>query len=366
MSSRPDNVIGERSCGADPPSCSHRHRCIQVRWLIAAVLFGALFPLVGWLVAGGGHTREAIATAHRLHPVLYIVDLAPLVLGLAGLGIGTFHTRLIRIRHSIEETVAARTSELQQALRDVSASQADKNRFVASVSHELRTPLTSVVGLAHTLTEPTQHLSAAERDELLGLIVRESEEVAAIVEDLLVAARVEGDELTIASQELRLDEELCAVVEVCEVAVTPIRVEPVTVMGDAVRIHQIVRNLLTNADRYGGDIINVEVFNDGTEAILAVRDNGNGVAEDKLDLIFTAFGKAHQDTDRTESVGLGLTVSRNLAQLMNGDVLYSRDGAWTTFELRLPRVGQASTAVHNNSHGSIAPIKEPIAYVRIT
>lgn len=341
MSQQADNARQTQHCEEDPLSCSHRQRCIQARWLIGASLFGALFPMVGWLVAGSGLTAQAITAAHAEQPVLYIVDLAPLVLGLAGLGIGAFHSRLIKIRHSIELTVQARTAELEQALDDLSATQAEKDRFVASVSHELRTPLTSVVGLAHALAESGQGLSVAEHDELLGLIVSESEEVASIVEDLLVAARVDSGQLTMVSEQLRLDEELCAMAAVCEVEVKPTRIEPVTVMGDPVRIHQILRNLITNADRYGGDTITVEVYNNDATAVLAVKDDGEGVAADELDLIFTAFGKAHHDPHRTESVGLGLTVSRNLAQLMNGDVTYHRHNGWTSFELRLPRVPQS-------------------------
>jgi two-component system sensor histidine kinase MtrB len=277
--------------------------------------------------------------------VLYIVDLAPFVLGLTGFAIGHFHARLLKIRHSIEQTVHTRTAELETALEELSASQEDKARFVASVSHELRTPLTSVVGLAHTLTEPGQVFSPQERRELLELIVSESEEVASIVEDLLVAARVDSGELSMAAVPLRLDEELCAMVEVCEIAVEPLRVEPVTVIGDRVRIHQIVRNLITNADRYGGEAVTVEVYGDGTSAVLAVKDDGPGVPDDKLDLIFTAFGKAHQDPARTESVGLGLTVSRNLAQLMGGDVVYERSKGWTSFELHLPQANRLPSSV---------------------
>jgi signal transduction histidine kinase len=300
------------------------------------VIFGTLFPLVGWIVALSQTTASGVAAVHRDQPVLYIVDLAPLVLGLTGYVIGHFHARLVRMRLTVEETVQIRTAELSRALEDLSATQAEKDRFVAGVSHELRTPLTSVVGLARTLVEPGQNTSSDEQAELLHLIVRESEEVAAIVEDLLVAARIDRDQLSISSEPLWLDEELCQVVEVCKVELQPLHVEPVQVLGDPIRIHQIIRNLVTNADRYGGDIVTVEVRRDGDDAVLRVCDNGPGVPDDKVDLIFTAFGKAHHDPGRTESVGLGLTVSQNLAQLMGGDVIYRRNNDWTCFELRLP------------------------------
>jgi signal transduction histidine kinase len=325
--------------------------------------------LVGWLLALSGDGVGSVAAAHRAQPVLFIIDLAPFVLGLTGFAIGHFHARIIKIRHSIEQTVHSRTAELEKALENLSATQAEKDRFVASVSHELRTPLTSVVGLAHTLAETRQHFSHQEQQELLELIVSESEEVATIVEDLLVAARVESGELTMAAAPLRLDEELCAMVEVCEVEVQPLRVEPVTVIGDSTRIHQILRNLITNADRYGGTSIGVEVYADISRAVLAVRDNGDGVPDDKLDFIFAPFGKAHDDPGRTESVGLGLTVSRNLARLMGGDVVYQRTSGWTSFELhlplaeRLPGSPDTPSQIWNSPAKRGAKPREQVAYV---
>ena len=347
-------------CTTHEPPCNESRSCLQRRWLIAGILFGALFPVVGWTVATAPGV-DGIVAAHRHQPVLYIVDLAPLVLGLTGYVIGHFHARLVRSRLSVEQTVAERTAELRRTLEELSATQAEKDRFVAGVSHELRTPLTSVVGLARALAEPGTEFAPEEHDELLHLIIRESEEVASIVEDLLVASRMDRGQMNMASDPLRLDEELCAVVEVCEIDVEPIRVEPLTVVGDSIRIHQIVRNLITNAARYGGGSVTVSVFAEDGQAVLAVRDDGPGVAEDKLDLIFTAFGKAHNDPCRTESVGLGLTVSRNLARMMNGDVIYRRLGEWTSFELRLPLVNSSSAVTAADTNSLTERIAQPHA-----
>ena len=343
------------ACPTDPIPCNRRRHCLQLRWLIAGVLFGLLFPLVGWTIAITKAGIDGFSAAHVDQPVLYIVDLAPFVLGLTGFAIGHFHARLVRIRQSVEQEVDDRTAELRQAMAELERTQEEKDRFVAGVSHELRTPLTSVIGLARALEESSEPFNDEERSELLHLIVRESEEVAAIVEDLLVAARIDRDELSIAHEWLRLDEELCQIAKVCEVEIQPARIEPVAVLGDPVRIHQIIRNLITNADRYGGDVVTVDVYNTESTAVLAVCDNGPGVPPDKIDLIFTAFGKAHSDPTRTESVGLGLTVSRNLARLMGGDVTYERCNEWTCFQLHLPvapdQPPQDSMTAHQAAQG---------------
>lgn len=350
---------GDHSCDSADAPCAHRQRCIQFRWLVAATLFGAVFPVVGWLIAISDPAVADFASAHQSQPVLYIVDLAPLVLGLTGYGLGHFHARLLKTRHLIEETVRTRTTELEQALEDLSASQAERDRFVAGVSHDLRTPLTTVVGLAHTLLDSSHKISPTERSELLGLIASESEDVAAIVEDLLVAARVQSGQLSVAADDLRLDEELCAMVEACKVEVEPLRIEPVMVIGDAVRIHQIVRNLITNAHRYGGESIAVAVYPDGDTAVLAVRDDGDGVPDEQIERIFAPFSTAHNDPQKTESVGLGLAVSRNLARLMGGDVLYRERDGWTSFELHLPLVTQER---YGRSPALSSTTEETVAY----
>lgn len=222
-----------------------------------------------------------------------------------------------------EETLAAEKDQLLE----------EKDRFVASVSHELRTPLTAVVGLAHTLVDQVE-LSDEERRESLGTIVQQSEEVAAIVDDLLVAARAGTGHLRLVVGVVDLRYEL--------ITVLPPDFEmddgdrDAMAIGDPIRVRQILRNLVTNAVRYGGQKRRVSVSRRGALAIVEIRDNGKAIPQQLVDEIFTAYGRAHDRPGRTDSVGLGLTVSRQLARMMGGDVTYSHDGQWACFELALP------------------------------
>ncbi len=222
----------------------------------------------------------------------------------------------------------------EQLMRDKDALLADKDRFVASVSHELRTPLTAVVGLAHTLAESGGSLDATERREFVEILVEQSEEVASIVDDLLVAARAETGHLSLVIEEVDLAD------EVASIAPPNVDVEVEagvdSVLGDPIRVRQILRNLLSNAGRYGGPIVRIRVFRTNTGGAVAVEDNGEPIPSEHAGLIFTAYGRAHDRPGRTDSVGLGLTVSRQLARLMGGDVTYSRHGGWTVFLLTLP------------------------------
>jgi signal transduction histidine kinase len=112
--------------------------------------------------------------------------------------------------------------------------------------------------------------------------------------------------------------------------------EQVAALGDPLRVRQILRNLLTNAGRYGGDEVSVEVGVAGTTAWLAVSDNGQGVPEKDAELIFDSYQRSDNAVQEPKSVGLGLSVSRKLARMMGGDITYSRRDDLTRFELTLP------------------------------
>jgi two-component system sensor histidine kinase ChiS len=107
--------------------------------------------------------------------------------------------------------------------------------------------------------------------------------------------------------------------------------------ADPLRFRQIVRNLLTNASRYGGDEIWLEVEDRDANVVVTVVDNGAGVPRTLEQRIFEAYERGnHGQVAQPGSVGLGLAVSRRLAGLMNGSLEYRRVDGQTRFELSLP------------------------------
>ena len=217
-----------------------------------------------------------------------------------------------------------------------------KDEFVASVSHELRTPLTAVVGLSEELAGGSgAEFSAEDLAEFHQLIAQQSREVAYIVEDLLVAARVEIDTVSIDVQPVDLDAEVASTIKGWPSEFGAIEHRPggVKVEADPTRFRQIARNLLTNAMRYGGEEVVVVTQSNGETGILQVRDNGPGVDPDDLEKIFEPYERASDvEIVRPGSVGLGLYVSRQLARLMGGDLSCRREGDETVFELVLPKL----------------------------
>jgi len=211
-----------------------------------------------------------------------------------------------------------------------------KDQFVATVSHELRTPLTAISGISEELRDANGEFTEDERQELIALIADQSLDVSRIVDDLLVAARTDSGGLEFISQPVDLAVETATVLRSIS-DIIPIEADEhvALVPADPTRIRQIVRNLLTNAARYGGPSIRVVISDAADHVTLQVRDDGSPIPQQLRATIFEPYYRARQETDVTESVGLGLTVSRQLAHHMGGDLTYDHDGTETIFTLAL-------------------------------
>jgi signal transduction histidine kinase/PAS domain-containing protein len=214
-----------------------------------------------------------------------------------------------------------------------------KDQFVASVSHELRTPLAAVLGFAEELKNRASHFQPQELNDMLELIADQSKEMSDMVEDLLVAARADIGTIAVRPQEIYLR----ALTEATVAGLGPSPADRIQVVGgsgkcwaDPTRARQIIRNLLTNAVRYGGDRIVADAATSGGVTVLTVRDNGPGLPASEWQRIFEPYQRAHDRPTQPGSIGLGLTVSRQLAQLMGGDLSYRSEHSESIFELTLP------------------------------
>jgi signal transduction histidine kinase len=215
-----------------------------------------------------------------------------------------------------------------------------KDAFLASVSHELRTPLTAVVGFGQLLKEAQHTLSAEERAELLETIVGQGTDLTNIVSDLLVAAKAGIDRLHVTSVPVDLRAQSAQVLESFE----PTGVSGIELVGDSLgavgdpdRVRQIVRNLISNALRYGGDNIRMTLSDSGAVAKVSVCDDGAALPVGDRARIFQPYQRAHNVPGLADSLGLGLAISRQLAQLMGGDLTYRHENGESIFELSLPR-----------------------------
>lgn len=279
-------------------------------------LGGRRDEMVG-VIADAGAQAGRVATAARFM----------VALGMPGIMLLSWAVLAGRRRRRREISVALeRERELNRS----------KDQMIANISHELRTPLTSIYAAARTLddmSDPDPELSR----ELNGVVVEQSGELKRMVEDLLVSAQADADRLALAIQEVEVAEAVRSVTDDFARTGTPVEVRcgPGTVAADPLRLRQILRNLVANARVHGGDHIWVEGAVDSRGYLLAVADDGPGVPAELEERLFTRF--IHQG-DRpliTGSVGLGLSITRLLAEAMGGTIRYSRRDGITRFEIHL-------------------------------
>lgn len=211
-----------------------------------------------------------------------------------------------------------------------------RDHVLASVSHELRTPLTFISGIVTELIDG-RDLPWSEQRRLLAMIAEQSADMECIIEDLLADVQAGANRLELSIEPLDLAAEAIRVAESAriELSATP-ATDQIRCLGDEYRVRQILRNLLTNAQRYGGPVITVSAFRDLRRAYLAICDNGPPIPVDQRRHLFEDFSRPDFGRRHPASVGIGLSVSRRLASLMGGSLGYEHDGRTSRFILGLP------------------------------
>jgi PAS domain S-box-containing protein len=230
-----------------------------------------------------------------------------------------------------------------------------KADFIATVSHELRTPLAAVHGAAKTLLRGDVDLADDVSRQLLVLVSEQSDRLARMVEDILLASSLESPELELATEhvdvgDLAADAVAGARVQASEQLTLELAVAPSVpaVAADRDKLRQVLVNLVANAVKYSpaGGRIEVEVKPEDGHVAVVVRDEGLGIAPSEQSLIFEKFYRA--DANMTRGVsgsGLGLYISRELVHRMGGTIsVESEPGEGSTFVVTLPAAAAGARA----------------------
>jgi len=234
----------------------------------------------------------------------------------------------------------------QAALR---ATDQQKDQFLAMLAHELRNPLMPISTEAHLLKLGGQ--DDGEVRQAAEIIERQAWHMRALIEDLIDVSRVTRGIITLRPRRSSLDEVVAAAIEQVAPLVEQKRhalqvsdhAPGLALVLDRTRITQVVANLLHNAAKYTpqGGAIDVELAQDGDEAIVRVQDSGQGMTPALIACVFDLFTQADSAADSREGgLGVGLSLARSLAQLHGGRLTAHSAGVGlgSTFELRLPLV----------------------------
>lgn len=284
---------------------------------IVAEFVGVRDQAASTIAAAAGHS-SASSTATRFMVGLLVPMFASVVL-------------LVTIRRRRRRLLLEAELTAERAINQ------SKDQLIANISHELRTPLTGIYTTALTMDEfgfDDRELSR----ELTGVIIDQSADLTRMVEDLLVSAQVDAGRLSFSLKPLPIAEQIRATVD--EFARTApnitVTTESALVMLDPGRFRQIMRNLVSNAIRYGNDHVAVTGRIAGATYVVEVADNGPGLPPDMEQRLFERFVHRGDTPLIVGSVGLGLAITKVLANEMGGDVAYARDEALTRFVVTLP------------------------------
>ena len=243
---------------------------------------------------------------------------------------------------------------IENALREADRR---KDEFLAVLSHELRNPLAAATNAVRVLQE-----GADGGGELLAILDRQTKYLARLVDDLLDVARLNTGKIVLRLDVVDLEtivvrclDALRAVGRLSERSITS-DLEPALVRGDAMRLEQIVSNLLENAVKYSqdGDRIGLELRCERDECVLRVSDSGRGIAAETLPRVFDFFVQEAPSDSARGGLGIGLALVRHLVGLHGGSIEARSDGPGrgSEFVLRLPLAGsgveapQVATSTH--------------------
>ncbi|MBL4585755.1 MAG: response regulator [Flavobacteriales bacterium] len=306
----------------------------QQKFALYGVLFGLCFPIIGTLfqclIDYQNISWQNLVLAQKNSPLLWIIDSAPLILGLFA-SFGGKQLDEVELKNIEVEEKYVQMNALRELAEEANSAKSD---FLANMSHEIRTPMNAIIGLSY-LTLKTA-LEPKQREHLLK-IQRSGESLMRIIDDILDFSKIEAGKLAFETVNFNLESVINEVAELVNVKLRrkpdiEFFIEfdeniPSELKSDPLRLRQVLLNLLDNAVKFTekGDVKLVcrvvEKSDSGLRVHFSVSDNGIGITQEQQETLFSAFQQADVSTTRKfGGTGLGLVISQRLIGFMKGEL----------------------------------------------
>lgn len=250
-----------------------------------------------------------------------------------------------KLMDELEMRVAERTQDLQIAKENAEHANNAKTEFLSSISHELRTPMNAVLGFAQLLEHDTEKQQLTEMHDSVGEILFAGRHLLELINDILDLAKIEEGKYDVELKPIRVNNIIHEVLRLLEMLAKEKKItvtyksevdDQFEILANYRSVKQVLINLITNAIKYnhpdGYVDINLAQQDNGFCKI-SVTDNGDGIAEEVINVIFDPFQRVTKRTD-IEGSGVGLAITKNLVEVMDGKIqVESTLGEGSTFTL---------------------------------
>jgi PAS domain S-box-containing protein len=255
----------------------------------------------------------------------------------------------------LSEQLRVQAAELERQREEAEVANRVKSEFLAAMSHELRTPLNAIGGYAQLMQLGLSGPVTEEQMKQLDRVQRSQQHLLSVINDILNFSRLEAGRITYDIHPMPVRDALASVSPIIEPMAESLGISlhvgecgpDVVALADRLKVEQILINLLSNAAKFteSGGTIDLTCDADESRVWLKVRDTGVGIPDEYMETIFSPFEQVNRSlASPKEGTGLGLTISRDLAHGMGGDLTAeSKIGEGSTFTLILPRAPVSST-----------------------